>query len=167
MRMIVVKSRTDLNELGAKLLKQGAAAEVALDSLKQLNPHVDFKKIEAGTILLVPDRPGFRKSGTDLVGGDAFDTLSEELKGAVDRAAARVQEGYDALAAERKDVTAAMKLAAFKRALEADPDLKPQAEEATQTFRQDQEQAKSAGEALKAIRADANEALDELARLLG
>ena len=80
MRMIVIKQETDLQGLSARLLSGRLAsgkAHSALESLQALNPHVDLKKVAAGTVLLVPDSPSFKASASDSVPGNALSDFQE------------------------------------------------------------------------------------------
>ena len=167
MRLIVVDERTDLEGLRKRLVGGKAVTEGALERLKSLNPHLNLEKIPAGSVLLVPDLPGLRKGETTSVAGDPFAALSETFLAAVDAAIARARDGAKALLSEQKEVSAVVKSAAFRRALEADPELREQVETAAQVFKQDQEEAKASGETLKALRQEAGAELAALAKLLG
>jgi hypothetical protein len=134
--------------------------------LVALNPHVDFKKIEPGTVLLVPDGPGLRAGETASVSGQPFDELREQVLAAVEAAGARARSGHAAQLAEQKEVTAALKSAGLRAALEIDPELRAQIEAALQVFKQDQQDAKAAAETLKSLAKQAATELDALAKLL-
>lgn len=166
MRMFVIKQATDLQALSAKLLTTGAGKESALQNLQRLNPHVDFNRLDAGTVLLVPDQPGVKTSESSSIGGEAFDAFHEQARASVDAAVTRVREGHDHLSAARTDVAAVLKTAALKRLLEADPDIKKALDEAAQVFKQDQQQAKESIAQLQAFQAQVNEELAQLAKLL-
>ena len=167
MRMIVIKQGTNLQALSTRLLAGGAGKEGALQSLQRLNPHVeDFAKIEAGTVLLVPDLPATRDGESTSISGEAFAVFREQVSEAVDAAVARVRSGYEALAAQRKDVTALLKTAAVKRMLEAEPDLRKQLDATTELFKQDQQRAKEAEKTLETLQ-EANHELRALAKLVG
>jgi hypothetical protein len=165
MQVIVI----DKNNLQAftQLLGDKIDSGRALDQLKNLNPHVDFKKkIEPGAVLLIPDALGFREAESFSVTGHAFEALREQMLASVDAAASRVRGGYEALLTEQKEVAVVLKSAAVKRALEADPDLKLQIEAATQVFKQDQQRAKEAEQTLQTLQ-QAKDELGALAKLLG
>jgi histidyl-tRNA synthetase len=70
------------------------------------------------------------------------------------------------LAAQRQDVSAALKTAAVKRLVESDPDLKPQLDTMTLVFRNDQQQAKEAEATLKSLHEGSLAELAALAKLL-
>ena len=166
MRMIIIKQATDLQALSTRLLTAGAGKEGALLSLQRLNPHVDFNRLDAGTVLLVPDQPGVKTGESTSIGGDAFDAFQEQVRASVDEAVARVRNGYAGLTAQHTEVAAVLKGAALKRALEADPDIKGELERAAQVFKRDQQQAKEAMAQLQALQAQASEELARLAKRL-
>ncbi|HEV8630789.1 MAG TPA: hypothetical protein VGV61_10765 [Thermoanaerobaculia bacterium] len=166
MRTIVVDERTDLEGLRKRLVGGKTVSAAALERLRSLNPHLDLAKIPAGSVLLLPDLPGVRKGETSSVTGDPFADLSATLLAGVDAAVARAREGGRALLAEQKEVGAAIKSAAFRRAVEADPELGEQAEAAARVFKQDQEEAKASAEDLKTLRQEAAAELAALAKLL-
>lgn len=167
MRVIVIDKKTDLRALRSRLLGDKAGSGSALDKLKNLNPHVDFKKIEPGTVLLIPNAPGFRDAESFSVTGDAFDALREQMLASVDDAASRLRGGYEALLTEQKEVAVVLKSAALKRAIKADPDLKPQIEAATQVFKHDQQQARDAEKTMQTLQEQAAAELASLTQLLG
>ena len=167
MRMIVIDEATDLPALSARLFGADGHADGAIDKLTQLNPHIDFKKIAAGTVLLIPEDAGLRPGQTVSVTGDAFAVLREQMLASLDAASTRVRDGYDARLAEQKDLASALSSAAMKRAIEIDADLKPQVDAALQTFKDDQQQAKLANDTLKAFQQQAGAELDRIAKMLG
>jgi hypothetical protein len=166
MQVIVI----DKNNLQAftQLLGDKIGSGGALEQLKNLNPHVNFKKkIEPGTVLLIPDALGFHDAESFSVTGHAFDALREQMLASVDAAASRLRGGYEALLTEQKEVAVVLKSAAVNRAVKADPDLKPQIEAATQVFKQDQQQAKDAEKTMQTLREQAAVELASLAQLPG
>ena len=132
MRMIVIKQGTDLQALGTRLFGSTAHKD---NGLQRLNPHIDFKKIEAGTVLFVPDQPGLKTGETNSVSGWVFDEFRAQVSDSIDASATRVREGFATLADERQTINAVLKSAAITRLFEADPDLKPQLEAALQIFK--------------------------------
>ena len=167
MRMIVIEQATDLPALTTRLLGAKAGAGASLDRLKALNPHVDFGKLGAGTVLLVPDLPGLRDGQTGSIAGQTFDTFSQQVLASFDDAATRVQAGHAARLSDQKELVALFKGAALKRAFEADPELKAQADAYAQVFKQDPADAKAADETLKALKDGVGAELAVLAKLLG
>lgn len=172
MRVIVVNSRADAQGVAARLARERAGRP--LDEIEKLNPHVDFTKIEPGTVILVPDRP--RPAGEEdgeeddkdrSVQGRAFDDLREQVTGAFEAGSARIRRGYDSLASESKEVGALLKSAPVRRAMEADAELKPQVDAAAAVFKQDAADAKAAEQSLKTMKDGIEAELSALAKLLG
>ena len=166
MRMIIIDRASDLKALETQLFANADGKEATLQQLQRLNPHVDLQRIEPGTVLLVPDRPGIAKDATTPVTAGAVDEFSKQVGDALDSAGARVRQGYQALAAQRQEVTAVLKTAAAKRLLESDPDLSRQLEAAAKVFKDDQQRAKDAEATLKTLREGSKAELDTLAKLL-
>ena len=166
MRTILIKQAMDLQQVGAKLVAKSANADTAMNALKTLNPHVDFKKIAAGTVLLVPDSPGFKTAESDSVEGDAFDDLAKQLETGVNDASNAAQQGWTDLLAEEKDLTAAFKLVTAAKRTDVDPAIKALIDAATQQFKTDQTNAKPASDSLKAMQSEVETELAELGKLL-
>ena len=164
MRMIVISKTTDVKALSSRLLSAGATKESALQRLQQLNPHVDLKRLDAGTVLLVPDQ--LSDADSSSISGDAFASFQDQVRGAVDAAVAQVRNGYERRDADRADVSAVLKSAVIKRVLEADPDTKKQLEQAAQVFKQDQQQAKEAATQLQAFQKQVSDELAQLGKLV-
>jgi len=171
MRVIVVNSRTDVQTLGTRLGKDRTGQ--AFETIEKLNPHVDFTRVEPGTVILVPDPPRAADAADDKddkdrsIQGRAFDDLREIVSSGLEASSARVRRGYEALSAEAKDVTAALKSAPVKRAVDADPELKAQLESAAAVFKQDTADAKNADQTLKSMKDRMDEELNALSKLLG
>ena len=167
MRMIVIKQGTDMQALALRVLGSGAAREGAVQGLQRLNPHIDFNRIEPGSVVLVPDQPGAREGESASVSGEAFAAFSEQAKAAVDGAVARVRSGHEARLAEQKDVATVLKAPTLKRLLEADPDLKKELDAALQGFKDDQQAAKESERSMKILQDQVTAELAALGKLLG
>ena len=169
MRVIVVNSKTDVQTLGTRLGKDRTGT--TFETIEKLNPHVDFTRVEPGTVILVPDPPKAAADAEDdtdqSIQARAFGDLRKLVSDGLDTSGARVRRGYDALAAEAMEVTAALKSAPVKRAIEADPELKAQVESAATVFKQDTADAKNAEQTLKSMKDRMDEELNALAKLLG
>ena len=165
MRVKVINSRSNLEELGSGVSQEQAAQRI--EQIQRLNPHLDVKNIKRGTVVLVPDAPGERDAESRSVQGDAFADLRTQVNAALEASRARVRRGYGALNDSAKEVTTVLKSAAVKRALEAQPDLKEQAEAATRVFKQDATDARAAEETLKEMGDRFEQELEALAKLLG
>ncbi len=140
-RMIQVKNADTLS----KLLKAGPAAGPVLQRIKELNPHVqDLAQLKPGTVLLLPDGPDFEGGAGDSVAGEVFDGFAADASAGLKASSERLRAGMDRRETIRKDVAAVLRSAAIKRALEADPALRKQAEEADARFKAEQKDGASA-----------------------
>jgi hypothetical protein len=170
-RLFVVGRDADFQTVTGKLLTSrastGPQADSALAALQALNPHVDLKKLRAGTVLLVPDSPSFKASATDPVAGEALDGFAQLVKNGFAAAAADLKTGNETRNAQRNDVAAAIKSAAVKRLIDADPDLRQQVDEALKAAKDDQVQAAQAEQQVDAATKGALTELASLAKLLG
>jgi hypothetical protein len=150
----------------SQMLKGRAATGSALEQLKNLNPHIDFKNIKPGSVVLLPEAPAFDDAESSPVSGGALAALRERLQASIDATLSRVRENNEALLAEQKEVTSLFRLAAVKRALEADAELQPQIELAQRVFKEDQQQARDVDKTMQALQEQATAELDALAELL-
>lgn len=141
MRIIVIKEASDLQSLTTRLFNEVSqsngnieANNAMFERIKSLNPHVDFKRLEAGTVLLLPDSPELKDSESRSLTGDAFADFSKHATEGLDTIAERVRAGAKASATERTNVTAALKTPAVERQIESDPLLKRQLVDAREKF---------------------------------
>jgi len=170
MRMLIIKQDTDLQALSGRLLTAKLSArqtDSALQSLQALNPHVDLKNVRAGTVLLVPDVPGFKTSATDVVHGAALGAFQQLVRDAVSGTAERMKAGDAGRAAERTQVSAALKAATLKRIVENDPELQKQISDVGHAFKTDQLEAEQAQQAMASVGKAAQDALTALGKVLG
>jgi hypothetical protein len=169
MRMLVIKQNTDVQALSDQLLKakiSSAQSESALTQLQALNPHVDLTKLSAGTVLLVPDLPSIKITPTDPVHGQAFADFQKLVGNSLDEAVTSLRVDSRDRAAERSDVTAALKVTAVTRAIGSDATLKAQAAAVSKTFAQDQQLDKDTVSAAASASKDALATLAKLSKLL-
>lgn len=167
MRLIVIKQPIDLHELSSKLLKiPSAAGPGALERVRAMNPHVDFRHLAAGTVLLVPDLPGLQPSDGKSIGGDAFDAFAADIEQGLKAAALRVRAGLRRLSADDTAMQAALKTDAVKRALGADPLFKQQLTDTRKRFETAQEQSQDAAKSIEALQKSAAESIAVLGKLL-
>jgi hypothetical protein len=163
--MLVIKQDTNLETLRDQLLVKRVSedkAATAIDSLQKLNPHVDLKKLTPGTVLLVPETTSFKLSASDPMANDVVGEFQQLVRSGFEAAAAKLKNANDAGSAADAEVAAVLKTAAVKRILESDAELKEQAEEALNGFKEDQEQGEQAAQSLERA---AKGALAELAAL--
>jgi hypothetical protein len=170
-RLLIVKQDSDLQSLGGSLLKArltATQAEAALGSLQTLNPHLKpGQPVAAGTVLLVPDEPGFKASESESVGGGSLEDFQELVRVELATGEKKLKAANAARAEQRAEVTNVQKTAAFKKTVEADPALKAQFEDASKALREDQKQAAQAEEALDAATQGALAELAALMKLIG
>jgi hypothetical protein len=143
MRMFVIKEPTGLQGVSTQLLRRtaGEGGAGALERLQALNPHVDFRKLAAGTVLLVPDSPAIKPSASRALGDEPADALAKDLSSGLKEQAARAQAAFKAQEDDRSAVAAALKTAAVKRIVESDPLLRDQLKAALQQSGEDRKRA--------------------------
>ena len=167
MRMIVINQSTDLKTLGARLFGTDSVRESALAGLQRLNPHVDFTRIEPGTVILVPEQAGLRDGESASVSGTAFEAFAVQARSAVEDIAAHVRSGHDSRLAQQKDFAALLNLQALKGLFESDPDVKTELDAAQETFKNDQQAAKDSESLLTVLQEQSALELAGLEKLLG
>jgi hypothetical protein len=143
-RTITVPQDTNFEALSATVLDGrigGDRAAAALTRIADLNPHIaDPANLKAGTVLILPDTPGLKRTAGDAVAKAPWNDFKALVGAALDKAARAAQAGQEARAAQRADLAEAMKRADVKRVLKTDKDLDAQAQ-ATATALEGQEQA--------------------------
>ena len=166
MRLLVVKQASNLQSLSSQLLDGGskpaansAARTAALESVKLLNPHVDFRHIEAGTVLALPDSPEFKDSQVRSIDGDAFASFANDATDGLNAIAQRVGGRIDALTSDHDEFTAVLKTGPVQNAVL----LRTQLSNADHAFDSEQKKAQSAAMQLKAMK----QAIEKELRALG
>jgi hypothetical protein len=170
LRTFVVKEKMDLQTLRGHLLDarfRGDQADVSLDVLKQLNPHADLAKLTPGTVLLVPDAPGFKPSASASVSAKPFDEFQKSAASALDEAIGKLKAGNEVRAAERAAVSAFVKGAVFRRIVADNEGVRKQAEEALETIAEQEKLDSQATENFEAASRSAMAALAQLGKLIG
>jgi hypothetical protein len=166
---VVDKKTQSLNNLTDLLLKanlSNAQTASAIEAVKALNPGLNLERLPADTVIFVPDSPGFKVSVSDSVSGAPLGDLQQLARQALDGAAKDLKAGNATRAAERADVTAAMKIAAVARMVADDAELKQLAADATKAFKEEQQQADQAEQALATASKAALAKLTELSKLV-
>ena len=168
MRLMFIEQDTDLHRLAIELFgAKAGAGDAALDALKRLNPHVDFGRLGAGTVLLLPDGPGLRADAGSPVWGEAFDGFSAEVVAALDNVAGQVGRGHAERQAGERELVRMFESDLFARAFDSDRQLREQAGAAIEVFKLDRAAADTAGRALGELQDQARAELAALAKLLG
>lgn len=167
MRLIVLKADS-AQTLNTRLSGTPAGdPSSSLERLKLLNPHVDFGRLSAGTVLFLPDAPDIEAADSRTLDGGAFEAFASDLENGVQAAAARTRAGYERLSADRSEVGAVLKTAALKRLVESDGALKAQLDEVNAQFAKDQRDAQDAVKQLEAMQKEAAAEMAALGKLFG
>lgn len=152
-------------DLQATLFKAGVPQATALDQLRDLNPQVDFTRLTEGTVLLLPDSPETVASAGRVAGGESFDTLGADFARSLETSRARISSGLERGTGRQKLLAAALKPAAVKARVKADPELQKQVDAAAQRARDDARQAAANLKVLEHAHAQAQKELADLAKL--
>ena len=177
MRLIVIEQASDWPALGATLLKKPASGkgkaganetgQATLDQVERLNPHVvDFQRLEAGTVLLLPDSPELNTKDSQSLAGNGFEDFAAHTSEGFKAVAQRMGLSAEALAADRAAVNAALKIAAVKRQIESDPLLQKQLDEANREFADAQKKAQDAAGQIETMQKEMGAELEALRKML-
>ena len=170
LRPLILKADTDLKSLAASVTDRRLKpdrADAAMARLAAANPHVDPASIAAGTVVLVPEGPGFKASAAGSVQSQPFADFSAMATAAMEAASVALREGLDARAGERKEVTAALASAQVRRNLSGDTDVQKMADEAMRMAAQEEADDKQALEMFGASLQAAQDALAGLEKVVG
>jgi hypothetical protein len=187
MRLVTVKSTTDLNALGAQL--QGAAGVgTPLASVQALNPHLDLNRLKPGDLLLLPDAAASpapsaapAAAGTSTaapavvtaplpsqsLGGSGFADFAAEITKGLAAAATRARAGTDTATASRTALSSALRGAAIQRAIGADPQLQKQLDDADAQLKADLARAQAAGKQVELLQKGGADALALFGKRVG
>lgn len=166
LRTMIIREKTDLKALGERVLNARLAsgkAEAAIETLRRLNPHANLDQLQPGTVLFVPDAPGFKASASVSGQADAFDDFRKLVADGLSQAEEALKTGMGRRADERNETAAGLKAA--RRIVANDQDILKQLDLAEESLARDKElDAKEASEfetTAKAIAA----AVDQLGKL--
>jgi hypothetical protein len=101
-----------------------------------------------GTVLFLPEIPELKISAGAPVGAESLEALGSRLQSGLRDVENRAKRGFDALVADRGAVRDALRAAAAKRIVEADPELKKQLAAAEAHFAAEQKRVVEAREQL-------------------
>lgn len=169
MRTLVIKRDADLEALRSELLVSGLSdrrSGAALESIRTLNPHLDFQRLKPGMVLLVPDAPDFRKSDTKPVGDEPLGDFEDLVRDGLEAARAKLRAGGEKRAVHRNEISRALKSSALKRAIEGDPDLSKRIEVASKRTKDEEKDDARAQKMLDAAAEEIRAELAALAKLL-
>jgi hypothetical protein len=169
-RIFIVKKDTDLQSLSTTLLDarfRSTQADAAIEQLRALNPHADLESLKSGTVLLVPDSPGFKLSATALPEATPLDDFRTLVTRGLRDAASRMSRANAARADERAEVADVLKSAVFKRIVGNDKDLAQQADDARKALASEESDDKQAEETLAVASRAALAAFVRIGKLVG
>lgn len=176
MRIVTLKSASDLKKLSSSLAADGGKDDAAVrEELQKANPQVDLGKARAGTVLLVPDRlraAGKGDSGTQPAApGEAVETAVFLLfaKGAlqaIENSADQLKADGQARLAEHEATLEAFERSEVKQAIAADAELGKAIDEARAGIEADRDAWRLAPKELKSMLDSLKDDLSQLAQVL-
>ncbi len=176
MRIVTLKSASDLKKLSSSLATDGGSDEAAVrEALQKANPQVDLGKARAGTVLLVPDR--LRAASRDDGGaqgaapGEAIESAAFLLfaKGALqalEASADQLKADGQARLAEHEATLEAIERSEVKQAIAADAELGKAIDEARAGIEADREAWRQSPKELKSMLDSLKDDLSQLAQVL-
>jgi hypothetical protein len=170
LRTFTVKQDTNFKALSGTLLDGrfgGAQAEAAAAQLRSFNPHVDFDKLKAGTVIFIPDLPQFKPSVATSTQAGLADDFQKLVSDALNSAAQAIRRANAERASERANVGAALKGAALKKIIGSDKDVAQQVDDAQKAMAEEEKRDKQAQETLTAMSKEALDALAQMSKLVG
>ncbi|WP_456621081.1 MULTISPECIES: hypothetical protein [unclassified Bradyrhizobium] len=173
MRTFIVGDETKLKTVSEKLLHANLSnvrSEAALKALQEANPHADLNKLAPGTILFVPDTPGFKVSTTSSAAEGPLAALHELLDKALRLALEETSAGNNARIAAQDLTIKAFDDGTVKKLL-TDPTVGSQIRETANTVRKsfeaDRELAARAEKTITDVGKAATAKLTELGKTFG
>lgn len=170
LRTIIIKKNTDIQALRSQLLDarfSGAQGDAAVDQLKALNPHVDLDKVDADTVLFVPDAPAFKASATTSTPAGPIDDFRTFVADSLTATTQRQKADRVVRVADRAALATVLKSDVIKRAVAADPTIATKVDAASKALVQDDKDDKLAEDTLASIGKAALAALADVKKLLG
>ncbi|WP_441237672.1 hypothetical protein [Bradyrhizobium sp. 930_D9_N1_4] len=137
MRTFIVGDETKLKALGEKLLLANLSqvrSDAALKALQEANPHADLNKLARGTVLFVPDAPGFKVSTTSSATEGPLAALHDLLDQTLSLALEETAAGNSARLADQEQTVKAFDDGAVKKAI-SDPNIGGQVRESVNAVR--------------------------------
>jgi hypothetical protein len=173
MRTFIVGEETKLKAVSEKLLHANLShvrSEAALKALQEANPHADLSKLARGTVLFVPDTPGFKVSTTSSATEGPLEALKELLDQALRQALDETSAGNSARLADQEQTVKAFDDSAVKKAI-GDPTIGGQIRDSVNAVRKgfevDRELAARAEKNITEVGKAAIAKLNELGKTLG
>ncbi|MGY8706528.1 hypothetical protein RAD16_12385 [Bradyrhizobium sp. 18BD] len=173
MRTFIVGEETKLKAVSEKLLHANLShvrSEAALKALQEANPHADLNKLARGTVLFVPDTPGFKVSTTSSATEGPLAALKELLDQALSQAFDETSAGNSARLADQEQTVKAFDDSTVKKSI-GDPTIGGQIRDSVNAVRKgfeaDRELAARAEKNITEVGKAALAKLNELGKILG
>ncbi len=164
MRIFVVKTDTDLKSL------LGSTPTARLELLQRFNPHLDFKRLTPGAVVVVPEEARdieFPSGDPKSIGVEAMESFIGFAKDALAASGKRVQQVAERAKAEEAALGTALKSKSVQAAFEKDAELKAQAEEVVKRAKEDSRDSAADVKNFDAMFKAAQAELAALAKRLG
>jgi hypothetical protein len=165
MRFIHLNKAADLHALSQQLGSGSVGNAATLAQIKTLNPHLNFAKLELGSMLLLPE--GSELGAGKAAGADNLAAFQAQAKAGLGALNQRARLQAENLKTERQNLGSAMKSAGLKRLQEADPAFKKQLESAAEQAAADQKAAESTAKQLEAMDKLLSTELGRMGKFLG
>lgn len=163
-------SAAKVDDVIAKVVNRRSADPAAtLERIKALNPHVDFKRLKAGTVLILPDGPDIKTSGkgVESFGARALDELGSAMAAGFDEAGRRVRKVADDATSDRGVIAESLKSKLVRREIESDAALRNQLDSAASAAAGREKALSQAADDVSALAKSFFQELDAMKKLLG
>jgi hypothetical protein len=170
MRLFTVTAETDFDGLAKTLMDgrlDGGRTDAALRQLRDFNPHLSGKKLRAGTVIFVPDHPGFKSTSGVSTPASVFNDFAALAAEGLNTAARSFKSGGAERAAERGEVLKALQSSSVKRQMEADKEFASQVEDAAKELANEEGEEKDSQGSFQSMREAALSALAEIGKRFG
>jgi hypothetical protein len=125
MRLFVVNNETSVSAVTERVAGISAAASEAerlrvtrlQDEIRRVNPRIDFDRLAAGDVIVIPDSPDVAADAGEKPLGSFFDLSAEQATENLKQLERRVREGASRTGADRAALTKLLGSAEVKRAL--------------------------------------------------
>ena len=167
MRIFITNAETNPQTLNEALVRRPGTTHT-LERVMALNPQIaDFKKLPAGTVLILPDAPDLKAGAGESLTGAGMDDVIADLGRGLKAVNSRIVNRVEQLESDRVAVAAALKTAAAKRLVESDPALAKRITAANAQFKAEQTAAAEKQAQLAEVQKAALVEFARLQKLLG
>lgn len=159
-----------IDDVMARIVNRRSADPTAtLERIKALNPHVDFKRLKAGTVLILPDDPDIKTSGkgVESFGARALNELGSAMAVGFDEAAGRVRKAAADANSDRGAIAESLKSKLVRREIESDAALRKQLDSAASAAAGREKALSQAVDDVSVLAQSFFQELDAMKKLLG